>query len=401
MSTTNVLVVGAGIFGATAALELSRRGHDVTIVDPGPLPHELAASTDISKVVRMEYGPDERYMELMEAARDGWLAWNQEWVESGRDALYHETGVLMLSQQPMSPGGFEYESWRLLGKRGHRPERLNPSAVAERFPAWKASRYVDGFFHAKGGYAESGRVVMALLDAARQAGARLIEGVRAHSLIEAGGRVSGVRCADGTATQADITIVATGAWAQDLVPHLRASIRGSGHPVFHLRPENAALFTPDRFPTFTADVSQTGYYGFPVNRDGIVKIANHGLGVRLDANAARSITTADERRLRRFLAGTFPVLAQAEIVYTRLCLYADTQDEHFWIAPDPERHGLVVAGGGSGHGFKFAPVLGALIADTVEGRDNPWLDGFAWRPELRMSQGQEAARCHGEEDDPP
>src|SRR6187399_686582 len=85
-----ILIVGAGINGATAAVELKQRGHDVTLVDPGPIPHPLAASTDISKVIRMEYGTDEDYMELAERAILGWNEWNREF---GVD-LFHQTGVL-------------------------------------------------------------------------------------------------------------------------------------------------------------------------------------------------------------------------------------------------------------------------------------------------------------------
>ncbi len=82
------------------------------------------------------------------------------------------------------------------------------------------------------------------------------------------------------------------------------------------------------------------------------------------------------------------------MVYTRLCMYADTQDEDFWIARDPARDGLTVASGGSGHGFKFAPVLGGIVADVVEGVAQPWSDKFRWRPEIRMDHGTEAARAH-------
>ncbi|MEE9155018.1 MAG: hypothetical protein V3U38_00115, partial [Gemmatimonadota bacterium] len=90
----------------------------------------------------------------------------------------------------------------------------------------------------------------------------------------------------------------------------------------------------------------------------------------------------------------FPALADAEVVFTRLCLYADTQDEDLWIARDPTREGFSVASGGSGHGFKFAPVLGRLIADAVEGVSNRTLGKFGWRPDLVLGQGREAARCH-------
>ena len=84
MRTTNVapdrsaIVVGGGIFELTSALELRQRGYAVRLLDPGPIPHPLAASTDISKVVRVEYGADETYTRLAEQARDSWLAWNRD-----------------------------------------------------------------------------------------------------------------------------------------------------------------------------------------------------------------------------------------------------------------------------------------------------------------------------------
>ncbi|MEY2525482.1 MAG: hypothetical protein QOE73_253, partial [Verrucomicrobiota bacterium] len=90
--------------------------------------------------------------------------------------------------------------------------------------------------------------------------------------------------------------------------------------------------------------------------------------------------------------GTFPVLADAPIDYTRRCFYCDTNDGHFWIAPDPERKGLIVAAGDSGHGFKFAPVLGEIIADAAEGKANPLSKKFRWRPEIRAGIEKEAAR---------
>jgi sarcosine oxidase / L-pipecolate oxidase len=106
----------------------------------------------------------------------------------------------------------------------------------------------------------------------------------------------------------------------------------------------------------------------------------------------RAVTPEEENNLRDFLSGTFPALLSAPIVYTRICFYCDTHDGHFWIAPDPERPGLIVATGDCGHGFKFAPILGEIIADAVEGRDNPLLQKFRWRPEVRPGAAKEAAR---------
>src|SRR5438445_4370741 len=91
-----VLFAGAGVFGVTAAIELRKRGHPVMLVDPGPLPHPLAASTDISKVVRLEYGADEPYTALAERAIEGWRRWNRD-----LGPLYHETGLLHRRRDPL------------------------------------------------------------------------------------------------------------------------------------------------------------------------------------------------------------------------------------------------------------------------------------------------------------
>ena len=155
-----VIVVGAGINGVTAAIELKRRGHKVFLIDPGPLPHPLAASTDISKAIRAAYGADEEYTALAERSIPIWRKWNQELgVE-----LYHETGVLFLRRRPMEPGDFEYESCKVLERRGHKFERINSAQLRKRFPAFNAERFQDGFFDPDAGYVESGRVVAALAE---------------------------------------------------------------------------------------------------------------------------------------------------------------------------------------------------------------------------------------------
>ena len=116
-----VIVVGAGINGITAAIELKKRGHKVILVDPGPLPHPLAASTDISKAVRTAYGADEEYAALAERSIPLWREWNREFGAE----LYHEVGFLFLRQQRMQPGDFEFESLRVLEQRGRKVERID------------------------------------------------------------------------------------------------------------------------------------------------------------------------------------------------------------------------------------------------------------------------------------
>lgn len=393
MQTSDILVVGGGIYGTTAALELRRRGHSVTLIDPGPLPHPLAASTDISKVVRMEYGQDRQYMQMVDKAIDGFVAWNNELGET----LYHNTGVLMLTRRPMEQVPYNWESYRLLQAEGHSPERLDSAAIAQRFPAWNPERYVDGFYSLRGGYAESGRVVSALQAVARREGVSLHERQTGEKLLGTRGQVTGVRTREGTTFQAGHVLVAAGAWTQYLLPELQPVMKATGHPVFHLKPQNPTLFSPPNFAVFTADVSRTGWYGFPFHpREGVVKVASHGVGKVLHPEQdERVVYDSDIAHLRGFLAETFPALADAELVYTRRCLYCDTLDEHFWIDRHPERAGLSVSTGGSGHGFKFAPVLGGLAADVVEGKANPWAAKFAWRALDAGTSGEEASRFHG------
>lgn len=386
-----VVVVGGGVYGLTAAIDLRRRGNEVTLLDPGPLPHPLAASTDISKVVRLDYGADEEYTALMERALEGWRGWNAAWPEP----LFHETGVAFLRRSPMTPGTFEHESYRVLSGRGHAPERLEAAEIARRFPAWKAGEFIDGYFNPLGGYAESGRVVARLAGQARAAGVVIREGVVVERLLEKGSRVRGVivRGGSGERIETGSVIVCAGAWTHHLLPWLADAFRSSGLPVFHLRPADPDLFRAERFAVFCADITATGYYGFPLNRDGVVKIANHGPGRLMHPEAPeRAVTEAETRDLRAFLAHALPALAASPIVATRVCLYSDTWDGHPWIARDPGREGLTIAAGDSGHAFKFAPVLGGLIADASEGRENPMLHKFRWRPEIRPPRSEEAAR---------
>ena len=385
-------MVGAGINGVVAAIELRKRGYEVALIDPGPLPHPLAASTDISKAVRAAYGADEDYTALAEQSREIWRQWN---VEFGVE-LYHEIGFLFMRQRSMQPGDFEYESFKVLERRGHRIERISSKQLLERFPAWNGERYPDGFLDLEAGYAESGRVVATLIQRAKSLGVELHQTTKFRDLDETGGRVKGILLENGEKIAADTVVMAVGAWTPYALPFTRNFFRASGQPVFHLKPEKPELFTPERFPIFGADISTTGYYGFPLNRDGVVKIANHGCGREMSPDSPeRAVTKEEENKMRQFLSDSFPGLADAPIVFTRICLYCDTHDGNFWIAPDPERPELIIAAGDCGHGFKFAPVLGEIIADAVEGKSNPLLEKFRWRPDVRAGETKEAARFRG------
>ncbi|MEM7627235.1 MAG: FAD-dependent oxidoreductase [Planctomycetota bacterium] len=386
----DVLVIGAGAFGLTAAIELRRRGCRVTVVDPGPVPGARQASADLNKAVRMEYGADRQYLEMVDRSIDGWEAWNARFGVN----VYEPTGVLMLAGPAMADGGFEFESLRAVGAVGHTPERLSGVALVERFAAWRPGQYAEGFYHARGGYTRSALTVEKLAGYARELGVAVRIGDPAARLVDRAGRVAGAALASGEEVGADHTVVAAGVWTTRLVPELGPMMRATAHPIFYLRPRDPAAYRPPRFCVFCADVANTGWYGFPVDDGtGLLKLAKHDAGDPVDPDAERggvSATRVDE--LRAFLRSSLPGLVDAELVDAKRCFYSDTLDGHFVIDRHPERAGLTVATGGSGHAMKMAPVLGGLIADAVEGASNDWLGRFAWRTQASSVPG-DAARA--------
>jgi glycine/D-amino acid oxidase-like deaminating enzyme len=239
-------------------------------------------------------------------------------------------------------------------------------------------------------------VIEQLVLVARETGVELRERVRFATLLEADSRVEGVLTSDGERLRADAVIVAAGAWTPALLPHLSSHMWTIGQPVFHLRPLHPDAYVPAVFPCWTADISSTGWYGFPVNEAGILKIANHGPGRRIHPDEPRIVGEADVAMLRDFLGESHPALADAPLEATRLCLYCDSWDGNFYVDWDPERPGLLVAAGDSGHGFKFVPVLGSIVADVVEQRANRYAARFAWR--VPGTRSAEDARYLGTSD---
>lgn len=362
----SAVVVGAGVFGLTAALELRRRGWEVAVVEPGPIPNPRGASADVSRMVRADYGADDLYVSMMEAALPRWRAWEERW-----GGVFHQDGILLLARGALEPGGFEHDSLRTLQRRGFPVSALDPGEIARRFPAWLAPG--EAVLNRSGGWAGSAEVIGHLASEAGHTGVRFVED-RAAALA-GDGAVGGVRLSGGGEVQADVTVVAGGAWTPDLVPGLDGVVRTTGHPIFLLRPADPSPYRPPAFPPWAADVATTGWYGFP-ETGGLVKIADHGPGTPMHPDDDRSVAESEVAALRAFLARWLPGLADAPLDSARRCLYTGTADGDFLIDRHPDRPGLVVATGGSGHAFKFAPVLGSVVADVVEGAAP--VTRFAW-----------------------
>ncbi len=388
MTPGSLLVLGGGCFGLTAALELRSRGWKVSLIDQGQLPHPDAASTDISKVVRMDYAADAQHTAMGLLSLERWKAWNARW---GVD-LYHEDGFLVMSRSEMKPGGFEHDSFHYLSGLGHALRRTDAAMLREKHPLWNADGFVEGYLNPVGGWVESGRVIAMLAKEAREAGIEVIEQVKAPRPVLAAGRCTGIESADGRVWTADLVLVAAGAWTPEVLPHLQNVMWTTAQTVFHFQPPESQRFRGPAFPVWGADIAKTGWYGFPANAEGLVKVANHGVGRRVKASDARVMPAGEEAKYRAFLRETFPALAEAPVHSNRVCLYGDTFDGAFWIMHDKHFEGLVVAAGDSGHAFKFTPVLGGIIADVVEQKDNEWAHRYAWRePIAGASDGARAS----------
>jgi len=394
MKTYDFLIIGAGIFGMSTAIELRKRKYSVAVLNPGSIPHPLAASTDISKAVRMEYGSDREYMDMAEICIKRWREWNEFFGTT----LYHEVGLVMLSRNKFSAQkhSFENHCRENLARKGYPTEQIPQGDISKRFPAFSAANYRDACFNPVAGYVESGRVIETLANYARELGIDIHQNQTASALITEKGNLIALKTREGNTWQAGQSIVCTGSHSPYLVPDLKPYIKVSGHSLFHFRPKDPRLFTPPNMGVFMADISNSGWYGFPLHpSEGVVKIGKHGMGEVLHPDHDERIVSAEEvAACRAFLQEAIPALAESPLAYTRKCLYTDTLDGHFWIDQHPEIKGLAVSTGGSGHGMKMGPILGEMTADMAEGKKHRFSERYRWRHLDADTVQQEEARFY-------
>ncbi|MEL6255047.1 MAG: FAD-dependent oxidoreductase [Bacteroidota bacterium] len=379
MQTYDFLIIGAGIFGLTTAIELRKRKYSVAVLNPDIIPHPLAASTDISKIVRMEYGSDQEYFDMAEICIQRWREWNDFFGKK----LYHEVGMLMLCEEKLESGNQEYErkSYRNLISKNYLVEEISQEDISGRFPAINPNRYKEVHFNPTAGYVEASEVVNTLADYARELGVEIQLGQTADTFSFKANSFSSLTTKEGSSFSAGHCIVAAGTHTPLLLPELQPYMKVSGHPVFHFKPLDPKPFRSDKLGVFMADISNTGWYGFPLHpKQGVIKIGRHreGLYIHPEKDDLR-ITDKEVEECRDFLRTAIPELANAPLVYTRRCLYTDTLDGHFWIDKHPKIKGLSVSSGGSGHAMKMGPLLGEMTADMVEGQKHRFRNRHRWR----------------------
>ncbi|MCX5401809.1 FAD-dependent oxidoreductase [Streptomyces sp. NBC_00102] len=349
----SVVIVGGGVMGAAAAWRLAGRGHRVTVLERFGPGHDRGSSHGSSRIFRLTYA-DPWYVGLALRALPLWRRLEEE---SGQRVLT-VTGAV----DHGAPGAVE-ELAGALAEAGRPGLVLSPAEAAERWPGLRADTSV--LHHAEGGRLHADAAVAALLAAAAGLGADVRHGVRVRALRRTGSGVT-VETEEGGRVLADAAVVAVGGWSPSVLPDLV-----DGLPPLRVTQEQPLHFAVEdalEWPAFVhhpgAEFHEPGgVYGLG-SPDG-VKVGFHAVGPVVDPDHRdRTPDPVAAERLEAYVRAWLPGLARAAPEPVT-CLYTSTPDHDFVV----DRQGPVtVLAGFSGHGFKFAPAIGELAADLVEGR---------------------------------
>jgi sarcosine oxidase len=352
----DVIVVGVGGIGSAALFHLTRSGLRVLGIERFGVPNEQGSSYGVTRMIRLAYHEDPSYVPLLGRAYELW----RELETVAGERLLHITG----SVDAGPPDSFVFEgSMRSSVEHGLEHEVIDAAEVNRRFPGYRLPAESMAVFQPEGGFLLPERCIAAHVDAARRMGAAIKTNERVLEWEPASG---GVRVTtDRAVYEAERLVVAAGAWEGELTGLPVVAERQVLAWLDPLRPE---LFSPARFPVFNLIVEEGRYYGFPVFGIPGFKFGRyHHLEEQGDPDALdREPSQRDEQVLRAFAERYFPDGA-GPTSSLKVCLFENTPDEHFLLGLHPEHENVVVAGGGSGHAFKFASVIGELVAQLVAG----------------------------------
>jgi len=361
----DVIVVGTGGIGSAAALQLARRGVRVLGLDRFPPAHGRGSSHGQTRLIRLAYYEHPDYVPLLKRAR--WL-WRDLERASGRPLLV-ETGLVMAG-----PAGGGLIRGSLAAARAHDLplERLTAAAAAARWPALRIPEPWEVVWEASAGYLLVEECVRA----------HAAEAVRAGALLRSGVTVRGWRIEAGRATvetdagpfTGDRLVLCPGAWAAGLLQLPAVPLVVLRKSLFWYAPEPAdrAAHEPGALPCFAFDAPEGFCYGFPALDDRGVKLADHSGGavVTDPLTVDRSVDSAERRRVETWLAAHLP-RAGGRPTDHAVCLYTMSPDHHFLLGLHPAHPEVAIAAGFSGHGFKFASIVGEVLADLASAGRTP------------------------------
>ena len=374
----DVIVIGVGGMGSATAYHLARRGATVLGLEQFDIPHDFGSSHGLSRIIRLAYAEDARYVPLLRRAYELWRE------------LEHRAGERLL----LITGGIDAGARRSGTVRGslrscrehHLPhEVLDASALHRRFPGYRLPSEMVAVFQQDAGFLLPERCIVAHVQAAQDLGAEIHARERVISWEVRNKRVS-VRTDRGS-YRAKKMIVTAGAWARNIVPELHRVAVPERQVVIWTQPLRPELFTPATFPVFNLQAPEGRFYGFPVHGVPGFKIGKyHHRRERVDpGHVDRECHPEDEEVLRAGIRAYFPD-ADGPTMAMRTCLFTNSPDEHFILDTHPDHDEVAVAAGFSGHGFKFCSVVGEIMAElALDGRTHLDIEMFHLdRPRLNI-----------------
>jgi sarcosine oxidase len=357
MSDYDVIVVGLGAMGSHAAMTLAARGARVLGIERFWPAHDRGSHHGDSRIIRLGYFEDPCYVPLLQRA---YAAWQEIEKRSGAELL-NITGVLQIGR----PEG-QLVNGVLASCRLHHlaHELLGPKQMAARFPAFQMDADEVAVLEPRGGYLDPERAVLTALRLAGAGGAQLRFGEQVTAIEPASGGVR-VRSATGE-TWAKRVIIATGAYIAGLVPSLRDIARPIRTVVGWFPSCNGQSTALGRMPVFLRQEDDGSFFGFPaIGRDG-VKIGKHGhFGERIDPEMPNPpVNERDRSYVEDFARRRLPAVTAKGHKFAT-CRYTNLPGDDFLVDFLPGHPEIVVASPCSGHGFKFASVLGEILADLA------------------------------------
>ncbi len=359
MSHFDVVVCGLGAMGSAALAHLARRGKRVLGFERHQPGHDRGSSHGLTRIIRLGYFEHPSYVPLL---RHAYRLWRELEQASGQKLL-HITGIAEIGppESALVTG-----TLRSAAMHGLRYEVLPAPALMRRFPAFRVPRDFVGVVQPDGGILKAEASVLAQLALAAAAGADIRSGESVRAVEPRAGCVRVVT--DRGSVEAGAAIVAVGPWVQTLLPALTAPLRVTRQVMAWFEPTDAQLFPPGRMPVFMIESRHGLHYGIPADaslQPGIKVAKHHHREETVDPAAYdKTVRNDDEALIRAALAEHLPA-ANGRLIAAKTCLYTTTPDGHFLIDRLPGASNIIVASPCSGHGFKFAPVIGEILADLA------------------------------------
>ncbi len=360
------IVVGAGGMGSAAFWFTAQSGREVVAIDPFPAGHDRGSSHGQSRMIRGAYFEHPNYVPLVLESFDRWHELEQR---SGR-RLLHPTGVLEVG----FPGGPIIEGiLASAGQHNLAVETLSRTDVINRFPQFEVGSDQVAVFEKRAGLLVVEDCVQAMIEQAISAGGQFDTGSRVLSIKPSN---------DGYHVQTDRAdyhgqkiVVTVGPWSGELLDFLTPYLIVRRKHQYWFAMPDPAMQMAQGGPAYFFETAAGYFYGFPVMEAGLGKLARHSGGepVGDPTNVLRSIDEDDLRLVRGFARQHLRLDLGQPNRYS-VCMYTVTPDEHFVVDLHPSLPGVAFVAGLSGHGFKFAPVLGEYVIRLADGQRDSRFD---------------------------